>query len=115
MGTMETRFADLIWKWEPISSGDLVKLCRMEFEWKKSTTYTMLRRLCDRGIFENQNGRVKALMSREEFYGLQSEHFVEETFGGSLPRFFAAFTRRKKLRPEEIEEIQRMIETYKGE
>ncbi len=112
LGAMEARFADLIWKWEPVSSGDLVKLCQMEFQWKKSTTYTMLRRLCDRGIFENKGGRVSALMQREDFRGLQSERFVEETFEGSLPRFFAAFTRRKALTPQEVEEIQRMIAGY---
>lgn len=112
LGTMEARFADLIWKWEPVSSGDLVKLCQMEFQWKKSTTYTMLRRLCDRGIFENRGGRVRALMQKEDFCALKSQRFVEETFDGSLPRFLAAFTRRKALTPQEVEEIRQMIDEY---
>lgn len=109
LGPMETRFAGLIWENAPISSGELVKLCQKELEWKKSTTYTMLRRLCQRGIFQNQDGLVSPLLTREEFHGLQSEKFVEETFQGSLPAFLAAFTRRKKLTEQEIEALERLI------
>ncbi len=115
LGAMETRFAELIWDNEPVSSGELVKLCEGELDWKKSTTYTMLRRLCERGIFQNNNGTVAALMSRQEFNALQSEKFVEETFAGSLPKFLAAFTLRKKLSDKEIEELQRLIDEKRGE
>ena len=107
------RFADLIWKHAPLSSGELVKLCEAELSWKKSTTYTVLTKLCERGLFENQNGPVVTRIAREEFYALQSEQFVEETFDGSLPAFLAAFTQRKKLSSKEIEEIRRMIDAYK--
>jgi len=110
LGAMETRFAELIWNNEPISSGDLVKLCEKELAWKKSTTYTMLRRLCERGIFQNKDGIVSSLMSRQEFQALQSEQFVKETFDGSLPQFLAAFTLRKKLSEREIDELRKLID-----
>ena len=97
LGAIETRFAELIWRNEPLSSGDLVKLCQQELSWKKSTTYTVLKKLCDRGLFRNEGGTVTAVLSREEFFARQSEVFVEETFQGSLPAFLTAFTRRKKL------------------
>ncbi len=110
LGVIETRFADLIWSREPISSGELVKLCDRELNWKKSTTYTILRRLCERGIFCNNNGTVTSLVSKDEFFAAQSEKFVEETFDGSLPRFLAAFSMRKKLSDEEICELQKLID-----
>lgn len=115
LGVVETRFAELIWAHEPLSSGELVKLCARELEWKKSTTYTMLRRLCQRGIFQNQGGLVTPLLSREEFQALQSEKFVEDTFQGSLPAFFAAFTRRKKLTEQEIRELEALIHSEQEE
>lgn len=115
LGVMETRFADLIWDNEPVSSGDLVKLCEKELTWKKSTTYTMLRRLCERGIFQNKDGIVSSLMSKREFNALQSEKFVEETFDGSLPQFLAAFTSRKRLSEKEINELQKLIDEKRGE
>ena len=114
LGVMEAKFAELILDSEPISSGELVKLCEKELTWKKSTTYTMLRRLCDRGIFQNRAGTVSSLMTRQEFAALQSEKFVEETFDGSLPKFLAAFTMRKKLSEEEIDELQRLINEKRG-
>lgn len=114
LGVMETKFAGLMWDNEPISSGDLVKLCERELAWKKSTTYTMLRRLCERGIFQNQDGVVSSLMSRQEFNALQSEKFVEETFDGSLPQFLAAFTSRKKLSEKEIDELRKLIDGNRG-
>lgn len=110
LGIMEMRFAQLIWDNEPVSSGELVKLCEKEFEWKKSTTYTMLRRLCQREIFQNVDGVVTSLMSQQEFDALQSEKFVEEKFSGSLPRFLAAFTMRNKLSDKDIKELTRLIE-----
>ena len=109
LGKMEARFAELIWRNAPISSGELVKLCQRELEWKKSTTYTMLRRLCQRGIFENREGTVVSLLTREEVLAQQSESFLEETFQGSLPQFLAAFTARKPLTEEEIRELEALI------
>ena len=109
---MESRFADIIWANEPLPSRVLVQLCQQELNWKKPTTYTVLRKLCERGIFRNEAGTVSSVISREEFYALQSERFVEETFSGSLPSFLAAFTRRRSLSAAEIEEIRKMIDTF---
>lgn len=113
LGYVESRFADIIWQNEPLTSGQLVKLCQQELEWKKSTTYTVLKKLCDRGIFQNQDGTVSSRISRKEFYAMQSEKFVEEAFEGSLPAFLAAFTTRKALTSQEIAEIQKMIDSCK--
>lgn len=112
LGTVESRFADIIWNNEPIPSGELVKVCEKELEWKKSTTYTMLKRLCKRGIFQNENGVVSSLMTKTEFDAAQSEKFVEDTFAGSLPAFLAAFATRKKLSRDEIDEIKQMIDSF---
>ncbi len=114
LGEMEQRFAELIWLHAPIPSGELVKLCEKELSWKKSTTYTMLKRLCERGIFRNKNGTVSSAMTKQEFQALQSERFVEETFDGSLPHFVAAFTTRRKLSENEIEELQKLINRHRG-
>ena len=114
MGAIESRFADMIWENEPVPSPELVKLAEREFNWKKSTTYTVLKRLCERGIFQNQGGVVTSLISRQDFYAVQSEKFVEETFSGSLPAFLAAFTTRKKLSEEEIAELQALINQSRG-
>lgn len=113
LGVVESQFADIIWENEPLSSTELVKICLEKLEWKKSTTYTVLRKLCERGIFCNDNGKVSSVISKEDFFAMQSEKFVEETFEGSLPAFIAAFTKRKQLKAEEIEQIQRMIDSYK--
>lgn len=113
LGTVESKFADLIWEKEPIPSGELVKLCERELTWKKPTTYTVLRKLCEKGIFKNEKGIVSSLISRQEFYAMQSERFVEETFDGSLPAFVAAFTRRKQLSREEVMELRKLIDTYR--
>ena len=110
MGAIESRFADMIWENEPVPSPELVKLAERELNWKKSTTYTVLKRLCERGIFQNQGGIVTSLISRQDFYAVQSEKFVEETFSGSLPAVLAAFTTRKKLSQEEIAELQALID-----
>ncbi len=114
MGAIESRFADMIWENEPVPSPELVKLAERELSWKKSTTYTVLKRLCERGIFQNQGGIVTSLISRQDFYAVQSEKFVEETFSGSLPAFLAAFTTRKKLSEEEIAELQALIDQSRG-
>ena len=110
LGAVEGKFADIIWENEPLSSGMLVKLCEQKLEWKKSTTYTMLKRLCERGIFQNENGVVTALMSKEEFGAAQSEKIIEDNFDGSLPAFIAAFASRRKLSKKDVEEIQKMID-----
>lgn len=110
---MEEKFAEIIWANEPIKSPDLVRLCEMELNWKKSTTYTMLKRLEDKGIFVNKNSVVAALIKKDDFYAKQSKLFVEETFDGSLPKFLAAFTRSKKLSEKEINELQRLIDEHK--
>lgn len=115
MGTVEARFADLIWENEPISSTELSKKCEEIFKWKKSTTYTVLKRLCEKGIFQNQKGTVTSLISKTEFYALQSEKFVEDTFQGSLPAFLAAFTSRKSLTAEEVAKLRQMVESYEEE
>lgn len=115
LGEMEQKFADIIWSRAPISTGELTKLCGTEFEWKRTTTYTMLKRLCDRGIFENVSGIVEVRMSKEEFGAAQGEVLLEESFGGSLPGFLAAFSRRKKLSSKEIDELKQLIENYEEE
>lgn len=114
LGAVETRFAEMIWSRAPIPSGELVKLCQLELEWKKSTTYTVLKKLCEQGLFCNEGGMVTVVVSRENFFAMQSERFVEENFAGSLPAFLAAFTARKTLSEQEIAEIRKMIETMGG-
>ena len=111
LGTVEARFADLIWANAPLTSGTLVKLCEQELNWKKSTTYTVLKKLCERGLFANNGGTVTPLLTREEYYGQQSHAFVEESFQGSLPAFIAAFTQRRKLSAKEVAEIRAMIDS----
>ena len=110
LGAVETRFAEIIWNHEPLTSKELVKRCAQELSWKKSTTYTILKRLCERGIFQNQDGTVTSLISKDDFSAAQSEKFVEETFDGSLPAFLAAFTARKQLSEEEIDQLQSLID-----
>ena len=112
LGEMEQRFAELIWKKEPVASGELVKLCEKAFDWKRTTTYTMLKRLCQRGIFVNESGTVRAYMTREEFQAMQGEQFLNDNFGGSLPIFLAAFSRRRKLSGKEVAQLKKMIEEY---
>ncbi len=112
MGAIESRFADIIWENEPISSAELSRRSEELLKWKKSTTYTVLKRLCDKGIFQNRKGTVTSLLSKQEFYSLQSEKFVEENFHGSLPAFLTAFTARKSLTPEEAACLRRMVAEY---
>ena len=110
LGMVESRFADLIWQNAPLSTKELVALCEKELHWKRTTTYTVLKKLCERGIFAVENSMVSVLLSKEEFQSIRSEQFVAESFAGSLPAFIAAFTARKRLTAEEIAEIRRMIE-----
>lgn len=115
LGLVEARFADIVWQNEPLTTRDLVSLCEKELKWKRTTTYTVLKKLCEKGIFLTDNSVVTALISKEEFYAIQSEKFVENTFEGSLPAFIAAFASRKKISSEELDEIRRMIDSYGGE
>ena len=107
MGVVESHFADIIWANEPLHSRELVKLCEKELNWNRSTTYTILRKLCERGI-------VSSVLSKNDFYAVQSEQFVDETFEGSLPAFIAAFTQRKGISQQEAAEIRRMIDAAAG-
>lgn len=109
----EEQFAELIWQNEPIGSGDLVKLSEKEMSWKKSTTYTVLKKLCKKGIFQNKDAMVSSLLSKDEYYARQSRRFVEDTFGGSLPKFLTAFISGKKLNDHQAEELKRLIDEHK--
>ena len=115
MGVIESRFADIIWNNEPISSTELVKKSGETLGWKKSTAYTVLKRLCEKGIFRNENGVVTSVMTKNEFFSVQSERFVEDTFDGSLPAFLAAFTSRKQLSKDEIEQLRQLVAQYEEE
>lgn len=110
LGVVESRFADIIWKNEPVTSSALVKLAGQELQWKRTTVHTVLRRLCDKGLFQNENGMVTSLVSREQFYALQSQKFVDDTFSGSLPAFLAAFSMGRKLTDAERKQIQQLID-----
>lgn len=110
LGEVEMKFADIIWENEPIASGDLARISEEKLKWKKSTTYTILKRLCDREIFQNVNGTVSSLVTKAQFQAIKSEEFVSETFEGSLPAFVAAFVSKKKLSKEEIESLRKIIE-----
>lgn len=109
----EARLADIIWEHEPINSGELVKLCEKELGWKKSTVYTILKRLCVKGIFQNDNATVTSCIKKDELYAKQSRRFVEDTFGGSLPKFLAAFIGGKKLSDAQALELKKLIDEYK--
>ena len=106
------RFMDIVWENEPVSSGKLVELCTDKLGWKKSTTYTVLKRLCEKGIFENIGGSVTVKISRDAFYALQSQQFVENAFQGSLPAFLAAFTNGKKLSAQEVAQLRQMVQSF---
>ena len=113
LGAVQERFADIVWANEPIGSGDLVKVCEKELGWKKPTTYTVLRKLCEKGLLQNEDGVVTTLMSRDDFYSAKSEQIIEDSYEGSLPAFIAAFTSRKKLFNAEVDEIQKMIDEFR--
>lgn len=112
MGVIESRFADMIWQNEPISSSALWKMAEDNLGWKKSTTFTVLKRLCDKGIFINNKGTVSSKISKEDFISSQSERFIEDTFDGSLPAFLAAFTKRKPLSAEEVKELRKIVDEF---
>lgn len=112
LGAVEARFADIVWANAPITTKELVALCEKELAWKRTTTYTVLKKLCERGLFKTEQSVVSVLITRDDFYAMQSEKFVEDTFGGSLPAFIAAFSSRKKPSEQELAEIRRMIEEF---
>ena len=114
LGPIESRFAEIIWENEPLTTNQLIKLCAEELEWKRTTTYTVLKKLSEKGLFKTENSVVTALISKGEFEGMQSEQFVAETFKGSLPAFLTAFSARKKLSDAEIDEIQKVIDSMRG-
>ena len=113
LGAVENRFAKIIWDAAPVTTGELVKRCQAELGWKRTTTYTVLKRLCERGLFRLEGGVVEIVVGQEEFYARQSEEFVQERFGGSLPAFLAAFSRDRALKPEELEELQKLIDRHR--
>ncbi len=113
LGEVEMKFAEIIWSNEPLPSGELAKLCEKELNWKKSTTYTILKRVCERGLFRNDGGVVTSVVSKQEFLTKQSTQFVEDTFAGSLPSFIAAFTAGRRLSDSEIEELKKIIDESK--
>lgn len=115
LGHVELRFAELIWENAPISSGELVKLCARELEWKKSTTYTVLKKLCEQGLFQNQGGTVTVLVSRQDYQARQSKQFVADTFSGSLPAFLAAFAQGAPLSQKDIADIRALIDRFEQE
>ena len=108
------RFMTLVWEHGPIGSGELVRLCSEYLGWKKSTTYTFIKKLCENGIFKNENAIVSSVLNKEEYHRAQGEAFVEKAYGGSLPKMIAAFIQSKKLSAAQIAEIEAMIEDYKG-
>lgn len=112
MGAVESRFAELVWEHEPVGSGELVRMAAQELNWKKSTTYTVIKKLCDKGIFRNENSVVTSAISREQYLSRQSRQFVEDTFEGSLPGFLAAFTKEESLSEEEITQIRKLIDGF---
>lgn len=114
LGEIQEQFAQIIWEHEPVTSGTLVRIAAEKLGWKKSTTYTVLRKLCEKGLFQNQDGVVTALVSKAQFNSAKSQKFVEDNFNGSLPSFIAAFTGRKKLSSKEINEIQHMIDSFRS-
>lgn len=112
LGEVESRFADIIWENEPLTTSELVKICQEKLNWKRTTTYTVLKRLSQRGLFQNNDSVVTSLIPRNDFYAKQSENFVQETFNGSLPAFLAAFTSHKPLSQSDISELKKLIDSY---
>ena len=112
LGVIEARFADIIWENEPVPSGQLVKLAEEKLGWKKTTTYSILRKLSYRGIFKNENYMISSLISRDEFYGKQTSEMIDRTFKGSLPDFIAAFASVRKPDKKDIEAIRKMLNEW---
>ena len=106
----EYRFCLILWEHEPISRVDLAKLCEELLGWKTTTTYTVVKRLCDRGVLRNDNSIITSLVTKEQAQSAEIDGFVEEKFGGSLPAFLAAFTRKQKLSDKDLDELQKIID-----
>ena len=113
LGAIQERFADIVWANEPLGSGELVRICEKELGWKKPTTYTVLRKLCEKGLLCNENGMVSSLISKEDFYSSKSEQIVNDSYNGSLPAFIAAFISKKDITAQEADEIQKMIDAFR--
>jgi len=111
----EYRFCLILWENEPVNSTELVKLCKDRLGWSKATTYTVIRRLAERGIVKNENAVVTALISKEEAQASRLNDMVEETFEGSMPAFIAAFSRSKKLSRREVDQLKQLIDSYEEE
>ena len=109
----EYKFASIVWAHEPVTTKELVQLCQEQLEWKRTTTYTVLKRLCERGIFQTDNSVVTSLIPREQIQKSESQQFVQRTFGGSLPGFIAAFLGGDKLSEQEAEELKTMIDQHR--
>lgn len=109
----EYRFCLILWEYEPIKSSELVKLCKDKLGWKPTTTYTVIKRLSERGVVKNENTVVSSLVSREEAQAAEIDEMVEKTFGGSLPAFIAAFTKHRRLSKREIDGVQQMIDRFR--
>ncbi len=110
LGQVESAFADIVWENAPLSTAELVRKCADALGWKRTTTYTVLKKFCERNIFQLENSTVTALVTREAFYAMKSKHFVDETFKGSLASFLSAFTSVEKMSEKEIEEIKNIID-----
>ena len=110
----EYRFCLILWEKEPIRSSELVALCRERLGWKPTTTYTVIKRLSERGVLKNENSVVTSLITKEEVQAAEIDEMVEKRFEGSLPAFLAAFTKRRRLSKKEIDEVQEMIDRYRG-
>lgn len=111
LGMVEARFADIVWANAPLTTRELVNICDKELDWRRTTTYTVLKKLCERGIFDTTNSLVTVKVPKDEFCAIRGEQFVEQNYNGSLPAFIAAFTTRKKPTAEELDEIRRLIDT----
>ncbi len=109
----EYRFCLILWEHEPVRSSELVALCREQLGWKPTTTYTVIKRLSERGVLVNENSVVRSLVSKDEVQAAEIDELVEKKFGGSLPAFIAAFTRHRRLSGAELDEMQRMIDEYR--
>ena len=109
LGEIEMKFADIIWENEPLKSGELIKLCEQALGWKKSTTYTILKRVSERGLFQNVDGVVTSCVKKDEFMAKQTQQFLDANFEGPLPKFLAAFAKKNKFSEKEIEEINKII------
>lgn len=115
LGDITHQFMEMIWASEPIRSTNLVHMAEEALGWKKPTTYTVIRRLCEKGLIQNENSIVTALVSKEQFLAEQSDRFIEENFGGSLPLFLAAFSKNHELSEEELAYLRKMLFGKEGE